>query len=236
MATKTEIMAELKSLGDANTKRTHMRHGTKEPCYGVKVQHLKTIQKRLKKDHKLALELYKTGCNDAQYLASLICDPRQMTVEVLDQWSTTANCPMISEYSVAWAASESPKAWDVAQAWIKSDNPTVIATGWQTLSCYVAITPDEQLKLPAIKKLLQSIPKAIKGQSDRVVYTMNGFVISVACYVVPLTDTAIEIAEKLGKVEVDMGDTDCKVPVAKEYIQKVINRGTIGKKRKTAYC
>ncbi len=57
MATKTEILAELKSLGDANTKRTHVRHGAQEPCFGVKVQDLKAIQKRLKRDHKLALEL-----------------------------------------------------------------------------------------------------------------------------------------------------------------------------------
>ena len=236
MATKAEIMAELKSLGDANTKRTHIRHGAQEPCYGVKVQHLKVIQKRVKHDHPLALQLYKTGCADAQYLASMICEPAKMTTAVLDEWVTTANWHMVSEYSVAWAAAESPVAWEIGQEWIKSKDPVVAATGWQTLSCFVAITADDELKLPAIKKLIQSIPKAIKGQPVRIAYTMNGFLISVGSYVEPLSDAALDVAEKLGKVELDLGDNDCKVPLAKDYILKVIKAGKLGKKRKTAYC
>jgi hypothetical protein len=39
-----------------------------------------------------------------------------------------------------------------------------------------------------------------------------------------------------GLVEVDMGNTACKVPFAPDYIQKVKDRGTIGKKRKSARC
>ncbi len=163
MATKTEIMTELKSRADATTKRTHVRHGAQEPCYGVKVGELKVIQKRIKRDHKLALELYKTGCSDAQYLASMICDPKLLTKADLDQWVTTANWFMVSEYSVPWAAAESPVAWEIGQEWIKSSEPVVAAAGWQTLSGYVAITPDEELKLPVLKKLIQSIPKAIKA-------------------------------------------------------------------------
>lgn len=236
MATKTQIMTELTSLGDASTKRTHMRHGAQEPCYGVKVQHLKVIQKRVKHDHPLALQLYKTGCMDAQYLASMICEPSQMTKAVLTEWVATANCQMISEYSVAWAAAESPIAWEIGQEWIKSNDPIVVAAGWQTLSCFVAITADDQLKLPAIKKLIQAIPKTIHGKSVRVVYTMNAFLISVGCYVESLTDEAVEIAERLGKVELDLGDNDCKVPVAKDTIEKAIKAGKVGKKRKTAYC
>jgi len=33
-----------------------------------------------------------------------------------------------------------------------------------------------------------------------------------------------------------MGGTSCKVPYAPDYIQKVINRGILGKKRKMARC
>ena len=52
----------------------------------------------------------------------------------------------------------------------------------------------------------------------------------------PLSDFAMETARKIGAVSVDMGDTSCKVPYAPEYIKKVQDRGTIGKKRKTARC
>ena len=65
---------------------------------------------------------------------------------------------------------------------------------------------------------------------------MNGFVIAAGSYVKELTDKAIIIGNKIGKVQVDMGGTSCKVPLAPEYIQKVIARGNHGKKRKVARC
>jgi len=49
-----------------------------------------------------------------------------------------------------------------------------------------------------------------------------------------LTDLAVEVGEKIGRVEVDMGNTACEVPFAPDYIRKVQRRGSIGKKRKSA--
>ena len=45
-----------------------------------------------------------------------------------------------------------------------------------------------------------------------------------------------QLREEIGKVDVDMGNTSCKVPDATEYIRKVEKMGRIGKKRKTARC
>jgi hypothetical protein len=47
---------------------------------------------------------------------------------------------------------------------------------------------------------------------------------------------AIKIAEKIGKVNVEMGGTACKVPLATDYIQNLIDKGRVGKKRKMARC
>jgi len=62
---------------------------------------------------------------------------------------------------------------------------------------------------------------------------MNGFVISVGTYVKPLLAEAKAVAGRLGKVEADMGDTACKIPLATEYIAKVETAGKVGQKRKT---
>jgi len=65
---------------------------------------------------------------------------------------------------------------------------------------------------------------------------MNNFVIAVGSYVKPLNKEAMKIAEQLGKVEVDMNGTACKVPLAKPYIQKVMDKDKLGAKRKSARC
>jgi soluble P-type ATPase len=65
---------------------------------------------------------------------------------------------------------------------------------------------------------------------------MNNFVITVGGYCSNLSDAAINTASSLGIVKVNMGGTACKVLLASEYIIKMHNRGTLGKKRKSARC
>ena len=63
--TANEIVTELKKLGNAQTKKSWMTHGAQEPCLGVKIEDMKKIQKRVKVDYQLALDLYDTGIADA---------------------------------------------------------------------------------------------------------------------------------------------------------------------------
>ena len=65
---------------------------------------------------------------------------------------------------------------------------------------------------------------------------MNGFVIAVGSYCPDLLSEAKKTAKKIGRVDVEMGGTACKVPFAPEYIEKIEKMGRIGKKRKTAKC
>ena len=47
---------------------------------------------------------------------------------------------------------------------------------------------------------------------------------------------ALEKAEEIGTVAVEMGGTSCKVPDALESLQKVAAKASVGKKRKTVKC
>ena len=77
--TTQEILSELEKYGNEQTKRTYIKHGATEPLFGVKVQDLKKILKKTKKNHELSLELYATGNYDAMYLAGLMADEKQIT-------------------------------------------------------------------------------------------------------------------------------------------------------------
>jgi 3-methyladenine DNA glycosylase AlkD len=234
--TAKEIVEQLRPLGTDGYKKVLQKHGVQEPLFGVKIEELKKIQKSIKKDYQLALDLYDTGIYDAMYLAGLIADDPKMTKKDLRHWAEKANCSMISEYTVAWVAAESKHGREMALEWIESKKESVAACGWTTLGGLVAIKDDSELDLAELKQLLERVQKTIHQQPNRVRYTMNGFLISVGCYVKALTDAALQTAAQMGHVTVDMGDTACKVPSVSEYIQKVQKRGTIGKKRKTTKC
>ena len=234
--TVDQVVAELQAHGSEQTKKTLLRHGATEPCFGVKVGDLKVLLKRLKGDHTLALELYDTGISDAMYLAGLLADPGRMTKAQLKKWAKAAPWQMIREHTVPGVAAESPFAVEVAEEWIASPKEELATVGWPTYSLYVGITPDEGLDLDRLRDLLWHCRDGIHEAANRTRYTMNGFVISVGSYVKPLLAEAKKAAKAMGEVSVDMGSPDCKVPRAAEYIAKVEKMKRVGTKRKSARC
>ncbi|HJS54493.1 MAG TPA: DNA alkylation repair protein [Chitinophagaceae bacterium] len=234
--TKDQVMKELEKKGSESIRKIFLNHGANGPMFGVRVGDLKVIQKKVKKDHQLAMELFDSGNYDAMYLAGLIADEPKMTKKDIQQWAEKSHNHGISEYTVAWVAAESDYGWELGMKWIDSPKENIASAGWNTLSGVIAMKPDNELDIAMIKKLLQRVVKEIHSAPNRVRYTMNGFVIGVGGYIKELTKQAIETAEKIGIVYVDMGATACQVPSAAEYIKKMEARGSIGKKKKTVKC
>ncbi len=181
--TVQDIMAELKSRGSESIKKILMKHGVREPLFGVKVEHLKVIQKKIKKDYQLAKDLYATGNADAMYLAGLIADDKKMTIADLQTWVGQAVSNNISEYTVPWVAAESNHGFKLALQWIDSPEDYIAAAGWSTLGGLVSLKDDSELDLAELKSLLTRVVKNISTSKNRVKYAMNGFIISVGAYV-----------------------------------------------------
>jgi len=236
MADIESLMQQLQQLGSESIKKIFLKHGAREPFFGVKVEYLKKIQKKIKTDYSLSLELFNTGNSDAMYLAGLIADPKKMTRDNLNQWVEKAYWYMISEFTVAWVASESLYGTELALKWIDSDKENIAACGWATMASIASIKRDDEIDVTLYRSLLDRVTRTIHSERNRVRYAMNNFVITVGGYCSHLTEEASKTATALGIVTVDMGGTACKVPSAIDYIKKMHNRGTLGKKRKTAVC
>lgn len=234
--TLNEAMSELEALGSEQTKKVLLRHGAIEPFFGVKIGDLKPLAKKLKGRQDLALELYATGNGDAQYLAGMIADGTAMTKPELNRWAKTAAWGLISGNTVAWVASEHTAGMPLALKWIDAKKESVVRSGWATLCAIVSIRPDDELPLDTISQLLDRVLREMPTATDDVRYTMNNFMICVGTYVAPLGEEAIQAAQTLGKVEIDMGQTACKVPDAEPYIIKSRRGKPIAPKRKTFRC
>jgi 3-methyladenine DNA glycosylase AlkD len=234
--TVKDIMTQLKSMGDEKIKKILVNHGIKEPFFGVRIEHLKTIHKTIKKDYQLAKDLYATGNADAMYLAGLIADDEKMTKDDLQTWVQQPLSNNISEYTVPWVATGSKYGFELAMKWIDDKKEHIAAAGWATLGGIVSVKPDKELDLAALRSLLARVATTIQKAGNRVKYQMNAFIISVGAYVTPLTGEAIATAKKIGTVTVDMSGTACKIPDATVYIKKIEDRGSLGKKKKTVKC
>jgi len=155
--TTQEILKELETYGDPQTKRTLMRHGAQEPFFGVKVADLKKILKKTKKNHHLSLELYVTGNSDAMYLAGLMADERQITAAQLTDWLDKAYWFYLNEFAVPWVAAETPFGFELGLKWIQSDREQVASAGWATLSYYAGVHEDVDLDIKKYRELLDNI-------------------------------------------------------------------------------
>jgi hypothetical protein len=60
------------------------------------------------------------------YLAGLAVDPNLITKEQLQSWVKEAYWYMLSEYTVAWVAAESPYALELAREWMQSDEEIIV--------------------------------------------------------------------------------------------------------------
>ena len=230
------ILDELQPLGLESYKKVMLNHGVGEPIYGVKIEELQKIRKRIKKDHQLALGLYDTGVYDAMYLAGMIADDEKMTREDLCHWAELATRGGLAGTTVPGVAAGNAQGYALALEWIDSEKQHVVEAGWATLATIMSVSKDEDLDLKELGRLLDRVRREIHDAPNHVRYQMNGFVIAAGCFVRPLTEAAMRTAEAIGKVTVDMGNTACKVPFAPDYIRKVEQRGTLGKKRKSAKC
>lgn len=234
--TLEQVMTELEARGSEQTRRIFRNHGAPETMFGVQVAELKKILKKTGPDHALALRLWDTGNSDAMYLAGLMADPEKVTAKALDHWADTASWHMLAEYSVAGLAAESPHGAACARKWVESKREMTADAGWATWGGVLAIVPDEELDLDEIAVLLERVEKSLHGERNRVRYTMNGFVIAAGSYVAPLHERALKVAKRIGKVKVEMGATACKVPLASDYIAKVVDRYGVGRKREAVRC
>lgn len=213
-----EVMRALEKAGTAQTKKTYARHGAVEPMYGVQFSVLKTLYKKIGVDHDLALALWGTGNFDARNLAFKVVDPSKVTSKDLDRWSGDMTVRMCAGY-VSTLAAETPFGLAKAGEWLASKDEQQRCAGWSLvgqLALRVPTVPDAWLleRVKDIERGLQAAPN-----DER--YAMNNALISLGGRSPALKKAALAAARKIGKVEVDHGDTSCKTPEAVSCIEKM---------------
>lgn len=215
--TLAETMSALEKAGSAQTRKTYARHGAAEPMFGVSFATLKTLWKRIGVDQELALALWDTGNFDARNLALKIADPARMSRSDLDRWAKAPIARMCGGY-VAHLAVEGPHARSRCDAWLAAQDETRRCAGWSLVGAMAMReenTPDAWFaqRLAEIEKSIQASPNA---QREAMLHAL----IAIGCRSAALRKSATAAAKRIGKVEIDHGDTACKTPEAAPTLEK----------------
>ncbi|MGR3762937.1 DNA alkylation repair protein [Rossellomorea sp. NS-SX7] len=230
------VMEELEALGKERSKKMYISNGAKEPVFGVATGAMKPIAKKIKINQPLAEELYATGNYDAMYFAGIIADPNAMTEADYDRWMDDAYFYMLSDYVVAVTLAESHIAQDVADKWIASGEELRMSAGWSCYCWLLGNRKDEEFSPEKLAGMLEKVKETIHDAPERTKSAMNNFVYTVGISYVPLHEKAVEIANEIGPVEMKRDEKKTSILKASDDIQKFVDKGKIGFKRKYVRC
>jgi 3-methyladenine DNA glycosylase AlkD len=218
--TLEETMGALEAAGTEQARKIYRRHGAVDPMFGVSFAVLGKLQKKIRTDHALARALWDSRNADARNLATMIADPAQTTVSEVERWISVRGIGFHSGLLARTVIVRTPFAREKALEWITSSRPETAEVGWMVISAgagkpEVFSEPDLLALLPIIEANTKSVPDAVRA-------AMNTAVIAIGLRSVTCRKAALAAAKRIGKIEVDHGETECKTPDAAAYILKTV--------------
>jgi 3-methyladenine DNA glycosylase AlkD len=225
--TVKKTLAELKRLGSEGTRRIYLRHGASEPLFGVKFADLNKLKKKIGVDHELAVGLWATGNSDAQTLALMVVDPDAMKSSEIDAWLRGVNYNLLLGM-IAGLTAKTSFASTKWKKWSKSKSETSLVAAYNLISSWLKAAADE-VPDQTIEDALSRIETSIHDSPNLARQAMNNALMAVGVFREDYRRRAMEVANSIGLVEVDHGETNCKTPDAAAYIKKAV---THNRKRK----
>jgi len=226
----TDVLAQLRAAGKESFRKTYLRHGVREPLFGVPTPELKSLKKKIKTDDALARELWQSGWYDARILSTMIADPSKLDEATLDAWARDLDSyPLVNAFGEL--VSRTPHARAKAEQWIAADDESIESAGWKVLA-HLALN-DATLPDSYFATRLDAIRRAIGGAKNRVKHEMNNALIAIGGRNDALEAQAIAAAKAIGRVDVDHGATACVTPDAVSYIAKMRARRATGTARES---
>jgi len=215
------VLASLEAAGTAQNRKVYRRHGVDDPLFGVSYATQGKLAKQNKNDTELAIGLWETGNHDARILAAMIADPREIRSSRLDAWVRDLENYVLTD-AFSDLVAQSPFAKTKMRKWIRSGKEFVGAAGWSVLARLAR--QDSELTDEELEGYLETIEDEIHFRKNRARHSMNSALISIGVRNPKLERKALATAERMGKVEVDHGETSCKTPDAIAYIKKTVAR------------
>jgi len=218
--TVKEILSELETLGDQKVRAQNKKRGAGDNQFGVKMGDIRTLAKKIKTNHELALELWDTGNIEARQLAILIIVPKKLSIDELNRMVRSEKYVWVADWLYSYVIKEHPDKEKLRIDWMKSKDVMAARAGWSLTSGCVARNP-EVLDLPA---LLDRIESEMPTAAPEVQWTMNTTLAQIGINHPKLRKRALAIGEKLGIYRDYPVSKGCTSPFAPIWINEMVSR------------
>jgi 3-methyladenine DNA glycosylase AlkD len=114
----TEILTWLEAQGTARDRQGMARFGiTSRRVFGVSMQTMRPLARRLGRNHELAAALWATGWHEARILASMVEEPARVTPRQMESWARDFDNWAVCDSVCSQLFDRTPYAMAKVQAW-----------------------------------------------------------------------------------------------------------------------
>ncbi len=131
-----EIISQLKKHSNPKDKEGMARFGI-NPKYalGVRIPILRSLAKKIGKNHKLAKDLWKSKIHEARILASMIDTPEEVNEKQMEEWVKEFNSWDLCDQCCMNLFDKTPLGWKKAIEWPRRGEEFVRRAGFALMAC-----------------------------------------------------------------------------------------------------
>jgi len=136
MTSVKDVLDKLQSKAQPEQLKGMAKYGmTVEQRLGVSVPDMRKLAKEIGRDHKLALDLWRTGIAEARIVAAMIGDPDKLTEEQMEEWVKGINSWDVCDQVCMNLFEKNHLAWKKIVDWSEREEEFVKRTAFSLIAC-----------------------------------------------------------------------------------------------------
>jgi 3-methyladenine DNA glycosylase AlkD len=136
MASMEQVLRMMKTKARPDRLEGMSRYGiVVESRLGVSVPDIRNMARKLGKDHQLAIELWKTGIQEARILAAMIEEPKKLSEKQMENWVKDINSWDVCDQVCMNLFEKTPLTWKKILHWSEREEEFVKRTAFALIAC-----------------------------------------------------------------------------------------------------
>jgi 3-methyladenine DNA glycosylase AlkD len=162
MASVKDVLDKLQSKAQPEQLKGMAKYGmTVEQRLGVSVPDMRKLAKEIGRDHKLALDLWRTGIAEARIVAGMVGDPAKLTEEQMEDWVKDINSWDVCDQVCDNLFEKNQLAWKKIIDWSEREEEFVKRTAFSLIACLAWHD-----KKASDQKFIELLPVIIREATD----------------------------------------------------------------------
>ena len=162
MASVKDVLDKLQSKAQPEQLKGMAKYGiTVERRLGISVPDMRKLAKEIGRDHKLALDLWRTGIAEARIVAAMVGDPVKLTEEQMEDWVKGINSWDVCDQVCMNLFEKNQLAWKKIVDWSEREEEFVKRTAFSLIACLAWHD-----KKASDEKFIELLPVIIRGATD----------------------------------------------------------------------